>query len=535
MLYPCDNAYLKEVIACSKSYSEYISNLYSYILSIDYNSEMYATLYEARKKLLQNKIGFDIESYLRKSNFKGNEEIYYLTDNTKSERERILRIICISGKIPDNLDNILPVLCTYLETYNFKCDNSDELKNYFDEYKRLKVLNILTDDFKEHVYELANNETKIYTSFPARNLVVSKFDKSTTYLYWIDSLGLEYLSYIRERANSMKLKINVTVTIASLPTITSVNSSFYYNVWNADSKDCTKKLDEIKHDYNAAGYVDENQKLTMLTRLLPFVEKRLNLIELAPKGTGKSYVFGRISRYGWLSSGGVMSRAKMFYDISKRTEGLVSGHDLITLDEVQTISFTDVDEMRAALKGYLESGVFTVGNYEGTATAGMVLCGNISKETMEQDGTTDMFYELPAVFHESALIERFHGFIKGWNIPRMTDDLKICDWALNSEYFCSILHELREDTSYRAIVDDLIIVPDGADTRDTEAVKRISTAYLKLLFPKVRCAANVNPLEFKRYCLKRAISMRAIIRNQLGIMDSEYRGKDVPDFKVREC
>ncbi|MGN1326514.1 MAG: BREX system Lon protease-like protein BrxL, partial [Clostridia bacterium] len=187
-------------------------------------------------------------------------------------------------------------------------------------------------------------------------------------------------------------------------------------------------------DYNASGYKDEEQKLTMLTRLLPFVEKRLNLIELAPKGTGKSYLFGRVSRYGWLSSGGVMSRAKMFYDVSKRTEGLVAGHDFITLDEVQTISFTDVDEMRAALKGYLESGIFTVGNYEGTASAGVILCGNISKETMDNNGTTDMFCELPQVFHESALIERFHGFIKGWNIPRMTDDLKVCGWALNSEY-----------------------------------------------------------------------------------------------------
>lgn len=74
-------------------------------------------------------------------------------------------------------------------------------------------------------------------------------------------------------------------------------------------------------DYNASGYKgDEEKKLTMLTRLLPFVEKRLNLIELAPKGTGKSYLFGRVSRFGWLSSGGVMSRAKMFYDISKREE-----------------------------------------------------------------------------------------------------------------------------------------------------------------------------------------------------------------------
>ena len=288
-------------------------------------------------------------------------------------------------------------------------------------------------------------------------------------------------------------------------------------------------------DYNAAGYKTEEEKLTMLTRLLPFVEKRLNLIELAPKGTGKSYLFGRVSRYGWLSSGGVMSRAKMFYDLSKHTEGLVSGHDFITLDEVQTISFTDVDEMRAALKGYLESGVFTVGNYEGTASAGVILCGNISKETMDNDGTTDMFCELPSVFHESALIERFHGFIKGWNIPRMTDNLKVSGWALNSEYFCSILHELREDVSYRTIVDRLIEVPEDCnpDTRDTEAVKRIATAYLKLLFPNVRKPEDISPRDFNRYCLKRACNMRATIKMQLGIMDIEYRGKDIPPFKVK--
>jgi ATP-dependent Lon protease len=300
-------------------------------------------------------------------------------------------------------------------------------------------------------------------------------------------------------------------------------------------------------DYNAAGYLlnspnkndhinrvdPEERKLTMLTRLLPFVEKKLNLVELAPKGTGKSYLFGRVSRFGWLSSGGVMSRAKMFYDQNKRTEGLVSGNDYITLDEVQTISFTDVDEMRAALKGYLESGIFTVGNYEGTAEAGVVLCGNIKKQTMDEDGFGNMFEELPSVFHESALIERFHGFIKGWNIPRMNDDLKIAGWALNSEYFCSIMHELRDDMSYRAIVDELIEVPEAADTRDTEAVKRIATAYLKLLFPHVRSANDISPREFKRYCLDRARKMRDTIRIQLGLLDIEYRGKDIPAFSVR--
>ena len=151
---------------------------------------------------------------------------------------------------------------------------------------------------------------------------------------------------------------------------------------------------------------------------------------------------------------------------------------------------------------------------------------------MEEDGYGNMFVELPKVFHESALIDRFHGFIKGWNIPRMNDDLKASGWALNSEYFCSIMHELRDDMSYRAIVDELVVVPDGADTRDTEAVKRISTAYLKLLFPNVRQPSDISSDDFKRYCLDRARKMRDTIKYQLGLLDDEYKGKDIPAFTV---
>jgi len=287
-------------------------------------------------------------------------------------------------------------------------------------------------------------------------------------------------------------------------------------------------------DYNAAGYLgDEEKKLTMLTRLLPFVEKNLNLIELAPKGTGKSYLFGQVSRFGWLASGGVMSRAKMFYDISKKTDGLVSNNDFVTLDEVQTISFPDIDEMRGALKSFCENGYCNIGNHRVDGDAGVILCGNIKKEIMDEDGYGNMFEELPSVFHESALIERFHGFIKGWNIPRMNDDLKISGWALNSEYFCSIMHELRNDMSYRSVVDSLIEVPEAADTRDTEAVKRIATAYLKLLFPNVRNTDDISSRDFKRYCLDRARRMRDTIKYQLGILDVEYRGKDIPIFSVR--
>ena len=285
-------------------------------------------------------------------------------------------------------------------------------------------------------------------------------------------------------------------------------------------------------DYNAAGYEDDQQKLTMLTRLLPFVEKRLNLIELAPKGTGKSYLFGHISRYGVLTDGGKITRAKMFYDASRRIPGFIMGNDYVAIDEVKLVTFGDVNEMRSILQGYMEYGTFNFGGYDGKADAGIVFLGNIAQDNMDE--YTNMFTELPVLFQESALLDRIHGFIKGWDIPRMNDDLKICGWALNSEYFSSILHLLRDDLSYRAIVDELVEVPEKADTRDTEAIKRIATAYLKLLFPNVRVATDIRPKEFLKYCLRPASKMRDIIKTQLGIIDKEFKGKSVPQFSIKE-
>lgn len=284
-------------------------------------------------------------------------------------------------------------------------------------------------------------------------------------------------------------------------------------------------------DYNSSGYESESQKLAMITRLLPFVEKRLNLLELAPKGTGKSYVFGNISKYGYLTDGGKVTRPQMFYDNARHKPGFISGHDFVAIDEVKLVQFGNVDEMRSIMQGYMEKGIFTFGGYEGKADAGVIFLGNISQDNMDE--YKPMFSELPQLFKESALVDRIHGFIKGWDIPRMNDGLKISDWALNSEYFCSILHYLRDDASYRAIVDQIVDVPEHADTRDTEAVKRIATAYLKILFPNVRNINDINPIEFNTYCLRPATKMRQIIKYQLGLLDIEFKGKDVPHFSIR--
>lgn len=285
-------------------------------------------------------------------------------------------------------------------------------------------------------------------------------------------------------------------------------------------------------DYNAAGYESTEQKLAVIQRLLPFVEKGVNLMELAPAGTGKSYLFGQISRHGWLVSGKV-TRAKLIYDIGKKKDGVVAVRDYVALDEIREAEYMKDTEIQSALQAIMENGKYRApDNHEVTVNAGIVFLGNISSNAMNE--YQNMFTELPKPFHQPQFLDRIHGFIKGWDLPRMTDDLKVCGWALNSEYFATVMHELRDDPTYRAIVDELIILPKGADTRDTEAVKRICTAYLKLLFPNVRSATNISTREFRKYCLFPAMNMRGIIRIQMGYADEKHAGQTVPDFTIKE-
>ena len=285
-------------------------------------------------------------------------------------------------------------------------------------------------------------------------------------------------------------------------------------------------------DYNARGYSGEKQKLSVIQRLLPFVEKRINLMELAPAGTGKSYLFGQISRHGWLVSGKV-TRAKLIYDMSRKRDGVVALRDFVALDEIREAEYMKDTEIQSALQAIMENGAYRApDNHEVNVDAGIIFLGNISSTVMNE--YQNMFVELPKPFHQPQFLDRIHGFIKGWDIPRMTDDLKVCGWALNSEYFASVLHALRDDPTYRAVVDHLIEPPRGADTRDTEAVKRICTAYLKLLFPNVRSPEDIDMMDFKRYCLNPAMSMRQIVRMQMGFADEKYQGTSVPEFHIKE-
>lgn len=287
-------------------------------------------------------------------------------------------------------------------------------------------------------------------------------------------------------------------------------------------------------EYTPTSFKNLSQKMEFVTRLLPFAEPRLNLIELAPKGTGKSYVFGNLSKFVWLVSGGKVSRAKLVYDKTTKAPGIMRFYDLVAFDEISSITFSDNSEMQSFLKNYLEYGRATIDNYEFMSECGLMLLGNILLSQDNQPLDYCYFDALPEVFKESALLDRFHGMIEGWLLPRIDVDMALQDWTLNVEFFSEVLHHLRTESVYSQVVDDVVEVPRGADMRHTKAVKRVATAYLKLLFPHVTSVEQLDLNEFNIYCLQPAIRRRDIVREQCSNIDAEASfSKPMPDFRVK--
>ena len=294
-------------------------------------------------------------------------------------------------------------------------------------------------------------------------------------------------------------------------------------------------------DYNPSGYVDEQgnvseeTKLYFLRRLLPFIEKRVNIIELAPKGTGKSYVYEKISKRGWLISGGTVSRASLIYDNAKKVGGLLTRFDYVGFDEVQSITFEQPGQIQQALKHYMEFGEIKGFDAQMSTEAGVIVLGNI--DAARFDINANMVENISEVFGESATLDRFHGFIPGWEIPRLNQDLIANGWAINTEYFAEVLHAMRDDISYAALVDECLAVPAKADKRDMTAIKRLCTAFVKLLYPNARHKGDIAADEFVKYCLNPAKEMRATIKKQLCIIDPkefDVPGKNtIPDVQYR--
>jgi ATP-dependent Lon protease len=271
--------------------------------------------------------------------------------------------------------------------------------------------------------------------------------------------------------------------------------------------------------YNPVVYTPE-EHMHLLTRLCPMAQPRVNLIELAPKCTGKSYIFSQLSRHAWLISGGVVTRAQMFYNMSTRTAGVITRYDVIVLDEIQTIKFANEGEIVGALKGYLEQGEYRVMQYKGTADASFALLANIPLTSDSRPKDQELFKSLPGWLQgvsATALLDRFHGLLPGWELRKISQDCLCHGMALKADYFGEVLHALRQRDEYRHWAKRH--TRSTGNLRDINSVERLSTAFLKLLFPDL---SQATPEMFREHCLIPAKQLRQRIRSQMALVDEEY-------------
>ncbi len=266
--------------------------------------------------------------------------------------------------------------------------------------------------------------------------------------------------------------------------------------------------------YEPTAYSDIQQD-NLILRLLPLVQNNINMMELAPKGTGKSYIYSNLSRYTWLNSGGALTQAQLFKNLNTKEIGLMGRYDLLVLDEGQSISFKGADDIHAKFKDYLESGHYSIANDRITSECGLMILANI-EIVNNRPKRYDYIKHLPPMFHDSALIDRFHGIIPGWEIPRFTTDSAALGVGIKADIFGEYLHQLR-------IVSHMDF-PFGrcphlkGDTRDVKAVTRLASGLSKLLL------LNPDHEDYENYVLKPAKELRQRVRSQLAELDpNEFR------------
>lgn len=232
---------------------------------------------------------------------------------------------------------------------------------------------------------------------------------------------------------------------------------------------------------------DRRQKLVLLTRLIPLVERNSNLIEFGPRATGKTYLYRNSTYYTRIFAGGNVTPAVLFYNIARKTLGEIGVKDAVIFDEISKIKFSNPHEMIGKLKDYMESGQYERGPKKASSGCSLVFMGNVSVERDESGKfvpVEELTYILPQEMRDSALIDRIHGIIPGWELPKISKSGYHLSqsYGIASDYFCEVMHEMRK-FSYAHIVEEEVELVGDYSIRDERAIKKIVSGLFKLLIP----------------------------------------------------
>lgn len=263
----------------------------------------------------------------------------------------------------------------------------------------------------------------------------------------------------------------------------------------------------------SAGYepdeLSEKEKLHYLLRFVPFVQKNYNLVELGPRGTGKSHVYSELSPYSILMSSGTTTVSNMFYNMSSRRVGLVGNWDCIAFDEVAGITQASGD-MVQIMKNYMANGSFARGTDAISSDASIAFEGNTFRSVADMMRTTNLFEPFPEAFNnDSAFFDRIHAYLPGWETPKLRSNLFTKSYGLISDCLSEFCHAMRK-YDFTNSFSEYFALNDQFNTRDTIAVGRTFSGLAKLIYPNEQMSKDET-----REILEYAIECRRRVKEQL--------------------
>ena len=228
--------------------------------------------------------------------------------------------------------------------------------------------------------------------------------------------------------------------------------------------------------------LSQRQRDALMLRMVPFVERNYNLVELGPRGTGKSHLFQQVSPYAHLISGGKATVAQMFVNNASGQRGLVCQYDVVCFDEVSGISFDQKDGVNI-MKGYMESGEFSRGKESIRADGSIVLVGNFEVDVEHQQRIGHLFGPMPPEMKDdTAFMDRIHAFLPGWDVPKISKELLTDHFGLVSDFLSECWSQLRNQSRVN-VLQNRVFFGGALSGRDTNAVNKTVSGLLKLLYP----------------------------------------------------
>lgn len=266
-------------------------------------------------------------------------------------------------------------------------------------------------------------------------------------------------------------------------------------------------------------------KLFQLTRLVNYCERNYNFIELGPKGTGKSHVFSEFSPHGILISGGEVTPAKLFVNNSNGRIGLVGFWDCVAFDEFAGKNKRPKPDVVDIMKNYMANKSFSRGIEQLTAEASMAFVGNTSHDVSYMIGQTDLFEDLPAMYHDPAFIDRLHAYVPGWEMQIIRGEMFSADFGLIVDYLAEALRHLRT-LDYAGGYDQWFELSKTLSTRDRDGINKTFSGLLKILFP-----GKTQTKDEARELLEFAMELRERVKDQLYRIDETF---ERVDFSYRD-